>query len=86
MLMSEEDIQRTQSMVTKPNGAPSNEEVIKLIETALAAHRYRRILKTGVMVQNIKGRGLGHTNHCQQLEADFWQEVRGALLIPTSTP
>jgi hypothetical protein len=83
MLMSEEEIKRIQIMVTKPNGTPSIEEVIKLIETALAAHHYRRILKSGVMVQNIKDRGLGHTNHCQQLEAEFWREVRGTLLIPT---
>jgi hypothetical protein len=58
MLMSEEDIQRIQNMVTKPHGTPSTEDVIKLIETALAAHRYRRILKHGVMVQNIRDRGL----------------------------
>ncbi len=83
MPMSEADIESFRALVMKPNSKYSREELMHLIETALAAHRYRAILKHGVMVQNINDKGLGHTNHCQQLETDFWKDAREAVKNPS---
>jgi hypothetical protein len=77
ILLSEDAIQ---SMRAKATILPG--DLAALIETALAVHRFRSILKRGVMVQNIKNKGLSHTNHYRQIEAEFWEEAREAVKKP----
>jgi hypothetical protein len=79
MLISEEEIERIRTALLRPGHQARTEDVIALVNAALAAHRFRSVLKHGVMVQNLKDKGLSHTNHYQQIEAEFWHEAREAV-------
>jgi hypothetical protein len=85
MLISEEEIERIRTALLKPGHQARTEDVIALIHAALAAHRFRSVLKHGVMVQNLKDKGLSHTNHYQQIEAEFWEEAREAVKKPSES-
>jgi hypothetical protein len=82
MQLSEDAIEQLRIAATTPHGTVSREDVINLIETALAGYRCQRILKQGVIAKNIEDQGLGHTNHARQLMVEFWKDAREAVKKP----